>query len=173
MGHLQCFPPLQAVSGTWAQSWWCFSLLESLRYHWTYPTTFQRRACQEATLPMSFPWRSAAVQKRETQSHLLPQEKDGYRQQLSGSSRAARALAVPRGTSRCGKELGGRRVLVSWEPAEDEKFGYQDANPQDLIVCCLWETFWSCYHRIFLSSMEAEFLSGKSSKDTKKAWCWS
>lgn len=66
---------------------------------------------------------------------------------ISSSSPAAAELsglaAGPMETSRCGRELGGR-VLVSWESAEDEKFVFQDANPQekqDSLVCCLQETF--------------------------------
>lgn len=83
------------------------------------------------------------MHKRQTQSHLLPQGKDGRHQQLSCSSSAAGAAAGPGETSRCGRELGGR-VLVSRESAGDEKFAFQDASSQekqDSLVWCLQVTF--------------------------------
>lgn len=113
---------------------------------------------------------SYCEEERDPKSSPSPRE--GWSSQASCPEAAEllRLAVGPRETSRCGRELGGR-VLVSWESAEDEKFVFQDANPQekqDSLVCCLQETFRSCSHRIFSSSMEAQFLSGSVVKTLKR-----
>lgn len=139
-------------------------------YRWTCSIAFQRRAWL-AKRQHSLWVCPDCADERDPKS-VLPQEKNGQHQQLSYSSRVARAAAGPRETRRWGTQVVGR---VSWESAEDEKYGFQDANlPEkwDSLVFRLQETFWSCSYRIFSSWTESEFLSGKSSKDTKKAWEW-